>query len=326
MRVTINRPEVLNALNPLAHYELAEAFDAFANDHRLHVATISGTGDRAFCVGTDLKARAESGRDEHPQTGFAGLTECYDLNEPVVALVNGDAIGGGLEIVLACDLAIAVSTARFGLPEPKVGLAASGGLHRQAQREQNLKCLEEAAELGVRSVVTITGGLNSAYDNMAAAREAAVQELSRLIPTARELGLLIALEPLHPMVCGMRSVISTLDEACGILDTLDSDDVLRPVLDSYAVWWDADLQSQILRAGNRISNFHVSDWLPDTRDLRLDRGMPGDGLIDNALIRSWVEETGYHGPVEVEIFSDRDWWLKPPDTVVETIRKRLPFL
>ncbi len=100
MRVTINRPEVLNALNPLAHYELAEAFDAFANDDRLHVATISGTGDRAFCVGTDLKARAESGRDEHPQTGFAGLTECYDLNEPVVALVNGDAIGGVFKLFL----------------------------------------------------------------------------------------------------------------------------------------------------------------------------------------------------------------------------------
>ena len=199
-------------------------------------------------------------------------------------------------------------------------------LDRQTQREQHLKCLEEGAELGVRSVVTITGGLNSAYKNIAAAREAAVQELSLLIPTARELGLLIALEPLHPMVCGMRSVISTLDEACEILDTLDSDDVLRLALDSYAVWWDAHLQSQILRAGNRISNFHVSDWLPETRDVRLDRGMPGDGLIDNALIRSWVEATGFQDPVEVEIFSDRDWWIKPPDTVVEAICKRLPFL
>jgi len=147
MRVTIDRPEVLNALNPLAHYELAEAFDAFANDDLLHVATISGTGDRAFCVGTDLKARAESGQDDHPETGFAGLTERYNLNKPVVALVNGDAIGGGLEIVLACDLAIAVSTARFGLPEPKVGLAASGGLHRLA-RQVSLKQTMEIALTG----------------------------------------------------------------------------------------------------------------------------------------------------------------------------------
>jgi sugar phosphate isomerase/epimerase len=199
-------------------------------------------------------------------------------------------------------------------------------LDRQSQREQNLKCLEEAAELGVLSVVTITGGLNSVYNNIPAAREAAVEELSRLIPKARKLGLLIALEPLHPMVCGMRSVISTVDEACEILDALDSDDVLRLALDTYAVWWDGQLQSQILQVGDRISNFHVSDWLPDTRDLRLDRGMPGDGLIDNALIRSWVEEAGFSGPVEVEIFSERDWWLKPPDTVVEAICKRLPIL
>tara|TARA_B100001123_G_scaffold420457_1_gene526825 strand:- start:701 stop:1432 length:732 start_codon:yes stop_codon:yes gene_type:complete len=144
MRVTINRPEVLNALNPLAHYELADAFDAFANDDRLNVATISGTGDRAFCVGTDLKAKAESGRDEHPETGFAGLTERFNLNKPVVALVNGDAIGGGLEIVLACDLAIAVSTARFGLPEPRVGLAASGGLHRLARQVPLKQAMEFA--------------------------------------------------------------------------------------------------------------------------------------------------------------------------------------
>jgi len=199
-------------------------------------------------------------------------------------------------------------------------------LDRQSQREQNLKCLEEAAELGVLSVVTITGGLNSVYNNIPAAREAAVEELSRLIPKARKLGLLIALEPLHPMVCGMRSVVSTVDEACEILDALDSDDVLRLALDTYAVWWDGQLQSQILQVGDRISNFHVSDWLLDTRDLRLDRGMPGDGLIDNALIRSWVEEAGFSGPVEVEIFSERDWWLKPPDTVVEAICKRLPIL
>ena len=134
MRVTINRPEVLNALNPEAHFELAAAFDAFASDDRLHIATISGAGNRAFCVGTDLKARAKSGRDDIPETAFAGLTERYDLTKPVVAIVNGDAIGGGLEIVLSCDLAVAVNTARFGLPEPKVGLAARGGLHRLARQ------------------------------------------------------------------------------------------------------------------------------------------------------------------------------------------------
>ena len=130
MHVTLNRPEVLNAINPETQLLLAEAFDRFAEEKSLQVATITGSGERAFCVGTDLKERFKEGSDNFPDTGFAGLTERFDLNKPVVALVNGDAIGGGLEIVLACDLAITVDHARFGLPEPRVGLAAKGGLHR----------------------------------------------------------------------------------------------------------------------------------------------------------------------------------------------------
>ena len=130
MHVIIQRPERLNAINFETHIKLSEAFDRFADDPDLIIATITGKGTRAFCVGTDLKERQERGKDRIPETGFAGLTQRFDLNKPVVALVNGDVIGGGLEIVLACDLAISVDHARFGLPEPRVGLAASGGLHR----------------------------------------------------------------------------------------------------------------------------------------------------------------------------------------------------
>lgn len=144
LHVTIDRPEVLNALNPAAQFELAEVFDALDEDDRLNIATITGEGDRAFCVGTDLKERARTGRDRIPDTGFAGLTQRFNLNKPVIALVNGDAIGGGLEIVLACDLAIAVATARFGLPEPKVGLVASGGLHRLTRQIPMKAALEVA--------------------------------------------------------------------------------------------------------------------------------------------------------------------------------------
>jgi enoyl-CoA hydratase/carnithine racemase len=133
--ITIDRPAVMNALDPAAHRELAAAFDAFQADPELRVAVITGSGDRAFCVGSDLKARAERNVDDHPPTGFAGLTHRFDLMKPVIAAVNGLAIGGGVEIVAACDLAIAADHAEFSLPEPRVGLAAlgGGGLQRLAR-------------------------------------------------------------------------------------------------------------------------------------------------------------------------------------------------
>ena len=130
--ITINRPEVMNALHPMANAELAHLVDQFQADPELWVAIITGAGDRAFSAGNDLKYQAASGtRSKHPDTGFAGLTARWDLDKPVIAAVNGVAMGGGFEIALACDLVIASENARFALPEPKVGLAAlAGGLHR----------------------------------------------------------------------------------------------------------------------------------------------------------------------------------------------------
>jgi crotonobetainyl-CoA hydratase len=130
--VTINRPERMNALHPPGNAELAQVFDDFAADPDLWVAIITGEGDRAFCAGNDLRYQAEGGdRSAAPATGFAGLTSRWDLDKPIIAAVNGVAMGGGFEIALACDLIIASDNARFALPEPKVGLAAlAGGMHR----------------------------------------------------------------------------------------------------------------------------------------------------------------------------------------------------
>lgn len=132
--VTINRPEARNALHEEAHCELARIFDAFASDPGLRIAVIRGVGWKAFCSGSDLKAKIERAAGNLPDSGFAGLTHRFDLDKPVVAAVNGHALGGGLEIVLACDLAVAVESAEFGFPEPLVGLAAmSGGIQRAVQ-------------------------------------------------------------------------------------------------------------------------------------------------------------------------------------------------
>ncbi|MEM0986877.1 MAG: enoyl-CoA hydratase-related protein [Pseudomonadota bacterium] len=129
--VEMNRPEKMNALHPPANKELGEIFDDFAADPNLWVAIITGAGDRAFSAGNDLRYQASGGDMFAVPSGFGGLTSRYDLDKPVIAAVNGVAMGGGFEIALACDLIIAADTARFALPEPKVGLAAlAGGLHR----------------------------------------------------------------------------------------------------------------------------------------------------------------------------------------------------
>jgi crotonobetainyl-CoA hydratase len=129
--VTLNRPEVLNALHGPAHRECEAIFDSFAADPQLRVAVVTGEGPRAFCAGADLKARAAGGDAELPASGFGGLTNRFDLAKPLIAAVEGLALGGGFEIALACDIIIASAQARFGLPEPRVGVAAlAGGLLR----------------------------------------------------------------------------------------------------------------------------------------------------------------------------------------------------
>ncbi|MDC0474284.1 enoyl-CoA hydratase-related protein [Hyphomicrobiales bacterium] len=129
--ITLNRPERMNALHSPAHFELEEIFNEFSTDPDAWVAIITGSGERAFCAGNDLRYQAEGGKLERNPMGFAGLTSRFDLKKPIIAAVNGVAMGGGFEIALACDLIIASENARFALPEPKVGLAAlAGGMHR----------------------------------------------------------------------------------------------------------------------------------------------------------------------------------------------------
>lgn len=130
-RITFGRPEVMNAINKPMHEELQSAIDTFAADSDQYICVLTGAG-------SDLKAIAASDgekRHQYPKNGYAGLIERYDLDKPVIAAVNGVALGGGFEIALACDIIIATENARFGLPEPLVGaIAIGGGLHRLARQ------------------------------------------------------------------------------------------------------------------------------------------------------------------------------------------------
>lgn len=129
--ITIDRPTAHNALHAAAHAEMAAAFDDFAADPDQWVAILTGAGDKAFCAGHDLKQQASGGGMAIPPSGFGGLTARFDMAKPVIAAVNGVAMGGGFEIALACDIVVAAEHAVFALPEPRVGLAAlAGGLQR----------------------------------------------------------------------------------------------------------------------------------------------------------------------------------------------------
>lgn len=170
LTITLMRPGVLNALHQRAHAALARVFDGFCADPTLRVAVLTGSGSKSFCVGTDLKSLAQTGPYDYPRSGFGGLTTRFDLHKPVIAAVNGLCLGGGLEIVAACDIAVACEHARFGLPEPRVGLAAlgGGGLQRLA-RQVHAKHLmplaltgmtvdaKEALRIGLVSEVVGTG-------------------------------------------------------------------------------------------------------------------------------------------------------------------------
>ena len=138
--VTLNRPEVMNALHLEAHLELAEIWEDFRDDPDVWVAILTGAGERAFSAGNDLKATAERTANGSDVQGdarppFGRITRDFDCPKPMIAAVNGVAVGGGLELALACDIIIAADHARFGLPEPRVGLfAGAGGIHRLARQ------------------------------------------------------------------------------------------------------------------------------------------------------------------------------------------------
>ena len=134
--IELARPEVLNAINQEMHDELQQAFDTFAQEDDAYLAVVRGAGDRAFSAGSDLKAIAKAGKpNTYPKNGYAGLIERFDLTKPIIAAVDGVAVGGGFEVALACDILIATTRSRFGLPEPKIGaIALGGGVHRLARQ------------------------------------------------------------------------------------------------------------------------------------------------------------------------------------------------
>jgi sugar phosphate isomerase/epimerase len=193
---------------------------------------------------------------------------------------------------------------------------------RQAAIDDNKRAIDEAAALGAECLVLVVGGLPPGSRDIGAARQMVAEGLATLLPYARASKVPLAIEPLHPMYAGDRACVNTLAQALDLAEQLDDD--VGVAIDTYHVWWDPALEAQIARAGraNRILGYHICDWLIPTKDLLLDRGMMGDGVIDFLRIRGWIEKAGYKGLTEVEIFSAADWWTRPGDEVLRTVIER----
>ena len=193
---------------------------------------------------------------------------------------------------------------------------------RQAQIDDNLRAIDEAAALNADCLVLVVGGLPGSSKDLPGARQMVSDGIAAMLPHAKASGVRIAIEPLHPMYAADRACVNTIDQALDICETLG--ETVGVAIDVYHVWWDPRLAQAIARAGrmNRIFAHHICDWLVPTKDMLLDRGMMGDGVIDLKAIRAMIEAAGYHGPQEVEIFSRDNWWKRPGDEVVRTCVER----
>ena len=204
----------------------------------------------------------------------------------------------------------------------------------EAVRDDNRRALDEACELGAACLVLVVGGLPGAlaghalHKDLDGARQQVAEGVQLLLNDARERGMPLAIEPLHPMYAADRACINTLEQALDLCDLLDPQrtGALGVAVDAYHVWWDPKLAAQIERAGaSRLLALHVCDWLTPTTDLLNDRGMMGDGVIDLPRIRGWMEAQGFAGYAEVEIFSSANWWQRDGaqtlDTCIERYRR-----
>jgi len=201
----------------------------------------------------------------------------------------------------------------------------------KAALDDNRRAIDEAKTLNAPCLVMVVGALpgalegEPAYKDIARARSEVRDGIAASLEYAREVGMPLAIEPLHPMQAADRACVNTLEHALDICDELDAGKtgMLGVALDIYHVWWDPKLQQQIARAGReRLLAYHVCDWLAPTRDLLSDRGMMGDGVVELKKIRGWVEDAGFARFSEVEIFSNLDWWQRAGSETLDVCIER----
>lgn len=234
----------------------------------------------------------EQATEEYARAGVRGVTvwrQWLDGRDP--ARVGQRLRAAGLEVVSLC---------RGGF-FPAVDAAG-----RQRAIDDNLRAIDEAAALGAPLVVLVCGAVPG--QALEVSRNQIAEGILAVLPRAEQVGVSLAVEPLHPMYADNRSAINTLRQANEMCERIGSP-LVGVTVDVYHTWWDAELKGQIERCGlaRRLFSFHVCDWRTPTEDLLNDRGLMGEGCIKLRHIRGWMEEAGFQGFIEVEIFSNRYW-------------------
>ena len=247
----------------------------------------------------------ETAIEKYAAAGVKGITiwrQWLDGKDPKTA--GQMARDAGLEIVSYC---------RGGF------FPAEDAPGRQSAIDDNRQIIDEAEALGTNLIVLVCGAVPG--QSLPESRNQIGDGIGAILGHAKSAGIKLGIEPLHPMYADSRSAINTMRQGNDFCDQFQ-DPNLGVAVDVYHLWWDPELRQEILRCGNsgRLLAFHICDWLTPTEDILNDRGLMGDGCINIREIRGWVEDAGFKGFIEVEIFSDR-WWLKDQELFLEAIKK-----
>ena len=195
---------------------------------------------------------------------------------------------------------------------------AATAAERATRIDDNRRAIDDAAALGAEVLVLVCGAAPDR--DIAAARAMVADGIAAIAPYAAERGVRLGIEPLHPAFAAERSCITTLREARLIAERFPVTNV-GVIADVYHVWWDHERTAEIALLGARIAGYHVNDWLVPVKNVLMNRGMMGDGVIELRKIRGEVERAGYRGPIEVEIFNEVIWEM-PVDELVRLAKER----
>ena len=249
-------------------------------------------------------------------------TKHWPLPELVAGCVEAGVTGVGLwrEDVQAHGVEKAAALVRdAGLSV--TSLCRGGFFQQSGWRDENRRAIDEAATLGAPALVLVSGGLPAGSRDIDAARAHVGAAIGELVPYARDAGVQLAIEPLHPMFASDRCVVATLRQALDLAAPYPPE-VVGVVVDTYHLWWDDAVWEQIARAGRerRIACFQVADWItPLPAGVLLGRGLPGTGCVELRRFREAVDAAGYTGPIEVEVFNEAVWARDGREVLAETL-------